>query len=208
MPCSKNKSSFAKKIMKNFIVLGFVLTSFFLKAQEVEKVSVEKNLNSIQAGLFSLSFQNEFQLDRKITLRSEIGLATGSSEIEYSDGKKEKSFLILPYIRVEPRWYYSLDRRSRLNKKTANNSSNYISLLTSFASSRTTLVNTKDFEIPPLILIVPEFGIRRTSSSGHFFSEYSAGFGYQHNFFDKSYTYNGSKNEFVFDLQYKIGYIF
>lgn len=194
--------------MKKFVFLGLVLTSFLVKAQDVEKVSVEKNLNSIQAGLFSLSFQNEFRIDRKITLRIEIGLATGSSEIEYTDGKKEKSFLILPYVRAEPRWYYSLDRRSRLNKKTTNNSSNYISLLTSFVSSRTTLVNTKDFEAAPFISIVPEFGIRRTSTSGHFFSEYSVGFGYQHNFFDKSYTYDVGENEFVFDFQYKIGYIF
>ncbi|WP_310560291.1 hypothetical protein [Flavobacterium sp.] len=155
-----------------------------------------------------MSFQKEFRIDGKITLRSEIGLATGSSEIEYPDGKKEKSFLILPFVRVEPRWYYSLDRRRRLNKITTNNSSNYISLLTSFASSRTSLVNTKDFEAAPFISIIPEFGIRRTSTSGHFFTEYSAGYGYKHNFFDKSFTYKASQNEFIFDFQYKIGYIF
>lgn len=194
--------------MKKFVVLGFVFISFLSSAQEVERVSVEKSLNSIQAGLFSLSFQNEFRIDKKITLRSEIGLATGSSEIEYPDGKKEKSFLILPFVRVEPRWYYSLDRRRRLNKITSNNSSNYISLLTSFASSRTSLVNTKDFEAAPFISIIPEFGIRRTSTSGHFFTEYSAGYGYKHNFFDKSFTYKASQNEFIFDFQYKIGYIF
>jgi hypothetical protein len=95
-----------------------------------------------------------------------------------------------------------------LNKITSNNSSNYISLLTSFASSRTTLVNTKDFEAAPFISIIPEFGIRRTSTSGHFFTEYSAGYGYKHNFFDKSFTYKASQNEFIFDFQYKIGYVF
>jgi hypothetical protein len=90
--------------MKKIIILAFVLLSIIAKAQGDKKVSFEKNLNSIQAGLISLSFQNEFRIDRKMTLRSEIGLATGSSEIEYSDGKKEKSFLILPFVRVEPRW--------------------------------------------------------------------------------------------------------
>jgi hypothetical protein len=193
--------------MKKNILLAFVLLSIIAKAQEVEKVSVEKNLNSIQVGLISLSFQNEFRIDRKITLRNEIGLTTGSSEIEYSDGKKEKSFLIIPFVNVEPRWYHSLDRRSRLKKNTKNNSSNYISLLTSFASTRTALVNTKDFEVAPILDIIPEYGIRR-SVGKHFYWEASAGVGYRHNFLDKSYTYKIDENEMYIDVQYKFGYIF
>lgn len=193
--------------MKNFIVLGFVLISFIVKAQEVEKVSVEKNLNSIQLGLLSLSYQNEIRLERTITLRSEIGLMTGTSIIEHPDGQEEKSFLIVPFINVEPRWYHSLDRRSRLKKSTKNNSSNYVSLLTSFISSNTALVNTKDLETAPFIIIIPEYGIRR-SIGKHFFSEYSAGVGYQHNFLDKSYNYKVDENEVFVDFQFKFGYIF
>lgn len=193
--------------MKKIIVLGFVLISFIVKAQEVEKVSVEKNLNSVQIGLLSLSYQNEIRLDRKITLRSEIGLESGSSTVTFSDGHKEKSFLIVPYINMEPRWYHSLDRRSRLKKNTKNNSSNYISLLTSFVSTRTSLVNTKDFETAPSLYIIPEYGIRR-SLGKHFFSEYSAGVGYQHNFLDKTYTYTIDENEVFVDFQFKFGYIF
>lgn len=194
--------------MKSFIILGFVLVSLITKAQESEKVSVEKSLNSTQLGLFSLSYQNESRLDRKITLRSEIGFGTGNSKVTYDDGKKETSFLIFPYFNIEPRWYYGIDRRSRLKKSIKNNSSNYVSLLTSFVSSRTTLVNTKDFEAAPFIKIVPEFGLRRTSSSGHFFSEYSLGYGYQHNFFDKSFAYKYDKNQAIIDFQFKFGYIF
>lgn len=193
--------------MKNFIVLSLVLMCFFSNAQEVQKVSVEKNLNSIQAGLISLSFQNEFRIDKKITLRSEIGLAPGSSIIEYPNGDKEKSFLIVPFINVEPRWYHSLDRRSRLKKSTKNNSSNYVSLFTSFISSSTALVNTKNFETAPYIIIIPEYGIRR-SLGKHFFSEYSAGVGYQRNFLDKSYNYKIDENEVFIDFQFKFGYIF
>jgi hypothetical protein len=194
--------------MKKIIILAFVLLSIVVKAQEVQKVSVEKNINSIQLGLFSLSFRNETKLDRKIALRSEIGFGTGHSTIEYSDGHKETSFLIVPFVNVEPRWYYGLDRRSRLNRNTKNNSSNFVSLLTSFVSGRTALVNTKGFEAAPYILIVPEFGIRRTSPSGHFFSEYSAGYGYQHNFFDKSLCYRYGKDQSILDFQFKFGYIF
>ena len=196
--------------MKNYIALSLVLFSFLAKAQdtqEVEKVSVEKSLNSIQLGLFSLSYQNETRLDRKITLRSELGLMTGTSIIEYPDGREEKSFLIIPFINVEPRWYHSLDRRNRLKKTTKNNSSNYVSLLTSFASTRTALVNTKNFETAPALDIIPEYGIRR-SIGKHFYWEGSAGVGYRHNFLDKSYTYSIDENEVMIDVQYKIGYIF
>ena len=196
--------------MKNYIALSLVLFSFLAKAQdtqEVEKVSVEKSLNSIQLGLFSLSYQNETRLDRKITLRSELGLMTGTSIIEYPDGREEKSFLIIPFINVEPRWYHSLDRRNRLKKTTKNNSSNYVSLLTSFASTRTALVNTKNFETAPALDIIPEYGIRR-SIGKHFYWEGAAGVGYRHNFLDKSYTYSIDENEVMIDVQYKIGYIF
>jgi hypothetical protein len=194
--------------MKNFTILGFILISLISKAQEVEKVSVEKNLNSVQLGLFSLSYQNETRLERKTTLRSEIGLITGTSTVEYSDNHKETSFLIVPFVNVEPRWYYGLDRRSRLNKNIINNSSNYVSLLTTFVPSKMTLVNTKDFDAAPFISIIPEYGIRRTSTRKHFYSECSAGIGYRHNFFDKSYTYTIDENEVMFDIQFKFGYIF
>ena len=193
--------------MKNFIVLGLVLISFIAKAQEVEKVSVEKSMNSVQLGLLSLIYQNETRLDRKITLRSEMGLSTGTSIIEYPDGHNEKSFLIVPFVNVEPRWYHSLDRRSRLNRNTINNGSNYVSLLTTFVPSRMALVNTKDFETAPFVQIIPEYGIRR-SIGKHFFSEYSAGLGLRHNFFDKSYIYSIDENEVIFDFQFKFGYIF
>lgn len=191
--------------MKRIIVLGLVFISCLVSAQE--EVSVEKNLNSVQVGLFSVSFQKEFRLERKFTFRGEIGLMTGSSNVEFPDGQKVKSFMVVPFVNVEPRWYYSLDRRKRLNKNTANNSSNYFSLFTSFESASTAIVNTKDLEVAPCIKIVPEYGFRRGFGK-KWFSEYSAGIGYRYNFFKKDDVYNIAKNQLYFDIQYKIGYVF
>jgi hypothetical protein len=108
--------------MKNFIVLGFVLISFIAKAQdtqEAEKVSVEKSLFGVQIGLVNASFQYEIKLDRKFTLLTEAVLALTTARIDYEDPaiKDESSTLIVPYITLEPRWYYGLDRRKRLGKK-------------------------------------------------------------------------------------------
>lgn len=195
--------------MKNYLVLGFVLISFLAKAQEAEKVSVEKNLYGAQLGLLSTSFYFETQLQRKITLRTEIGLTLISSTRDYEDPeiKDETATLITPFLTLEPRWYYSLDRRKRLGKKTYNNSSNYISLETSYISNKTPLINNGDFDVVSAITIIPKYGIRRAFAK-HFNYEFSAGVGYQYNIFNNSNGCDCDHNQTTLDVQARIGYDF
>jgi hypothetical protein len=195
--------------MKNFIVLGFVLVSFIANAQEGEKVSVEKNLYGTQLGLLSTSFYYETQLQRKITLRTEIGLALVFSTHDYADPatEDESTTLIVPYLTLEPRWYYSLDRRKRLGKKTYNNSSNYVSLATSYISAKTPIINNDDFDVASAITIIPKYGIRRAFAK-HFNYEFSGGIGYQYNVFSKTDGCNCDHNNTTIDLQIRIGYDF
>jgi hypothetical protein len=198
-----------KELMKKIIVLGFVLVSFIAKAQETEKVSVEKNLYGAQLGLLSTSFYYETQLQRKITLRTEIGLVLGYSTREYEDPaiEDENSTLIVPYVTLEPRWYYGLDRRKRLEKKTYNNSSNYVSLATSYMSYKTPITNNGDFDVASAITIIPKYGIRRAFAK-HFNYEFSAGVGYQYNIFGSSNSCNCDHNNTTIDVQARIGYDF
>lgn len=198
--------------MKNYIALSLVLFSFLAKAQdkqEAEKVSVEKSLFGVQVGLLSATFYYEPQLQRKITLRTEIGLTLVSSTKDYEDPtiKDESATLIAPYLTLEPRWYYGLDRRKRLGKKTYNNSSNYISLATSYMSYDTPLMDTGDFDVVPAITIIPKFGIRRAFAK-HFNYEFSAGVGYQYNIFSDTKGCNCDHNNTTLDIQARIGYNF
>ena len=195
--------------MKNFIVLGFVLVSFIAKAQETEKVSVEKNLYGAQLGLLSTSFYYETQLQRKISLRTEIGLVLAFSTNDYSDPaiEDESTTLIVPYLTLEPRWYYSLDRRKKLGKKTYNNSSNYVSLATSYISAKTPIINSGDFDVVSAITIIPKYGIRRAFAK-HFNYEFSAGVGYHYNIFSSSNGCNCDHNNTTIDVQARIGYDF
>lgn len=195
--------------MKNFIVLGFVLISFMAKAQEVEKVSVEKSLYGAQLGLVSTSFYYETQLQRKIALRAEIGLVLGFATRDYEDPaiEDESSTLIVPYVTLEPRWYYGLDRRKRLGKKTYNNSSNYVSLATSYMSNKTPIMNNGDFDVVSAITVVPKYGIRRAFAK-HFNYEFSAGVGYQYNVFSETSGCNCDHNDVALDIQARIGYDF
>ena len=195
--------------MKNFIVLGFVLLSFIAKAQETQEVSVEKNLYGAQLGLLSTGFYCETLLYRKISLRTEIGLTLVVSTKDYEDPsiEDENSTLIVPYVTLEPRWYYGLDRRKRLGKKIYNNSSNYVSLANSYFSNKTPIINNGNFDVVSAITVIPKYGIRRAFAK-HFNYEFSAGIGYQYNIFSSTNSCNCDHNQTEIDIQARIGYDF
>lgn len=195
--------------MKKFIVIGFVLISFIAKAQETQEVSVAKNLYGAQLGLLSTGFYYETQLQRKISLRTEIGLTLVLSTKDYADTaiEDENATLIVPYVTLEPRWYYGLDRRKRLGKKTHNNSSNYVSLANTYFSNNTPIVNNGDFDVVSAITIIPKYGIRRAFAK-HFNYEFSAGWGYQYNIFSNTNSCNCDHNQTEIDIQARIGYDF
>lgn len=104
--------------MKNYIIIGLVLISFMAKAQEAEKVSVEKSLFGVQIGLVSASFQYEIKLDRKFTLLTEVVLSLTSATKDYENPaiEDEHSTLIIPCVTIETRWYYGLDRQKTWKK--------------------------------------------------------------------------------------------
>jgi hypothetical protein len=195
--------------MKKIIVLGFVIISFIAKAQEAEKVSVEKNLLGVQLGLLNTSFQYETQLDRKTTLLTEIGLMLGYSTREFNDPaiKDQTTTVVAPYLTLEPRWYYGLDRRAKFGRNIKHNSSNYVGLTTSYISSKTPLVKNGNFDIVSSVYIIPRYGIKRAFAK-NFNYEFSGGVGYQYNVFSKTNGCDCEHNNTTIDVQARIGYNF
>lgn len=195
--------------MKNLIVLSLVLVCLGAKAQEADKVTVEKNLYGAQLGLLSTGFFYETRLGRKITLMSEVGLTLVISTKESNNPaiKDQTSTIIAPYVSLEPRLYYGLDRRSKLGRNIRNNSSNYISLNTSFTSSKTPVIQNGDFDVVSAINISPKYGIRR-SFSKNFYYEFSAGYGYQYNIFGKTIGCDCKHSSTDIDIQARIAYNF
>jgi hypothetical protein len=196
--------------MRKYILLSLVLTTFLAKAQDsTQEPSVEKNLYGLQLGLVSASFQYETKLLRKMTLHTEIGLELGFSTKEYDNPaiKDETSTLIIPYLSVEPRWYYGLDRRLRLGKNIKNNGSNYFSLETAYQASDRPVSNSGNFDVIPSLNVIPKFGIRRNFAK-YFNYEFSAGVGYQHNFFSNSTGCSCEQDAVGLDIQTRIGYNF
>ena len=195
--------------MKKYLLVGLVLTSLFLKAQEAEKVSVEKKLYGFQLSFFGSGFQYETRLDRKITLLSEIGLTLVLSTKEFEDPaiKDKTTTLFAPYLSVEPRWYYGLDRRNKMGRNTNNNSSNYVSILTSFISTKTPVIKNGDLNITPTFLFIPKYGIRRAFAK-NFNYEFSGGYGLQYNVFSKANPCNCEHLTTNVNFEARIGYNF
>lgn len=193
--------------MKKSFVLAFVLMSFMVKAQE--EVSVEKKLLGIQLGYINTSFQYETKLDRKITLLSEVGITLATSKKDYVDPniKDERVSVIAPYLNLEPRWYYGLDRREKFGRNTKHNSSNYVAFSTSYVSNKTPIVHSGNFDIVSALYVIPKYGIRRAFAK-NFNYEFSAGLGYQYNIFSVNGGCNCDHADTVIDIQARIGYNF
>jgi hypothetical protein len=192
--------------MKRILILGFVLNSMMARSQDA---SVEKSMYGLQLGLVEFHFMNETKLERKIALRTEIGFNLVSTTVKSNDAsvKDKTSYITAPDLSLEPRWYFGLDRRARLNRNIKNNSSNYLSLKTTFTSARTPITNPDNVKIVSALFVVPEFGIRRNFAK-HFNYEFSGGMGYQYNTFNNSTGCNCNHNNVYYDIRARIGYDF
>lgn len=182
--------------------------NLLVTGQETPKVSVANQLFGVQLGYLSASVQYEFKLDRKLTLLSDAGVSFISSSRENAslDNKKESASVLYPYLTLEPRWYFGLDRRQRLGKNTKNNSSNFLAVSMSYHSAHTPLIKSGDFGIVSAANFIPRFGIRR-SFAKNFNYEFSGGVGYQYNIFNKNEC-SCEHNNTTIDIQARIGYNF
>jgi hypothetical protein len=160
------------------------------------QISVENNIFGLQTGLFGAWAYNETKLSDKIALRSEIGLNLGLFGGSFYP---KTGYVFYPTVTIEPRFYYNLDRRGKLNKKTSNNSANFFSLKTSYASDLFAISNY-DIIVDNHITAIPKYGIRRGFGKNFEF-EFSAGIGYGYNLESKI-------SDTVLDLGFRIGYRF
>jgi len=193
------------------LTLLFLLLLPFVKSF-AQDTSVEKSLWGVQMGVHPLSFYNETALSNSITLRSELGFGFAYSSSSISGTEQ---WAVVPTVIVEPRYYYNLNRRTRLKKRTDWNSGNYLSLnlgyeLGAFA------ITSKDTEVFSSVHLIPMYGFRRNMGAKFNF-EMAFGIGGAWTFEDYVLTdYNTQKpitvNETDFDVAYglrlAIGYVF
>ncbi len=175
------------------IILATTLLIFF--KVDAQNTSVEKSIFGIQTGILGVWVHNEYKLSDKIALRSEIGFdggfrITGSTEV----------YALTPTLKIEPRWYYNLNKRNKKGKNISNNSGNFVAVSFSYLPNWFVISNNDNTYTPDQISIIPKWSIRRVIGK-HFVYETGLGIGY-------AYEFESNTSGTAVDLHLRIGYTF
>jgi len=187
--------------MKKTVLIIIMLLS--VKSVQSQNASVENSVSGIQVGLLGLWYHNEIKLTNLIALRAEIGLDAGlyGSSINDIDG-----FLLAPVLRLEPRWYYNLNKRERKSKRIDGNTGNFFSLNISYHPDIFTISEEDNINLISDISFIPTWGIRR-SIGEHFNFETGIGIGYIRYLENPSF-FDNDRNDVGVNLHLRIGYRF
>jgi hypothetical protein len=186
--------------MKKLFLLSLVLFSMSSFSQDT--LRVEKSIYGIQTGLLGFWAYNEARITDKIALRTELGFDLGVGQNSFND---KNIFILLPSLRLEPRWYYNLENRAKKGKNIAKNSANFFALNTTWNPDFLFITNeNKDnINIIPTLAVVPKWGLKRTYGS-HFTFETGFGLGYVFYLED----YKNETGTIGVDLHLRLGYTF
>ncbi len=185
---------------KKLLALAFCVLTFIVKAQNT---SVEKSTYGIQTGVLGIWAHREVKQSNQIALRMEVGMDAGFWGGSFYS---KNGYLITPVIRLEPRWYYNLDKRVSKSRNISGNSGNFLTLQTSYHPNWFVISNYDNVEIADQISIIPTWGIKRNIRN-HFTYETGIGIGYRY-IFAKSVGYLKNEGEAALNLHLRIGYRF
>ncbi|MFT3796097.1 hypothetical protein [Flavobacterium sp.] len=181
-------------------ILLLLLCGCSVQAQQTQPTaSVEKALFAVEVGLVGFWAHAEMKMASHWALRTEIGAETFT--VTYHDHETET--LLAPVVSVEPKWYYNLDKRLKMGKKTQGNSGNAFSVKVNY-NPHFILAGDDFVPKPNHIAILPKWSLRRQYGK-HFTLETGIGIG--------PIFYLGDDNlykhaETFFDGMFRIGYTF
>ena len=121
--------------------------------------SLEKDIISADIGFIGTWVNYEKHLNGLFTLKSSLGLEGSFGQGFISEGKTWIAFI--PTVRLEPRYYYNLNRRLNLGKKTLFNGANYFAVTAAYYSGLI-ISNVSDITSEKGISLTPKWGIQRT----------------------------------------------
>jgi len=182
------------------LLLSFCGLTTVTKSQTA---SVEQSTNGIQTGILGIWVHRETKLSNQIALRAEIGMDAGfwGGSIYPQNG-----YLMTPVIRLEPRWYYNLNKRISKSRNISGNGGNFLTLQTSYNPNWFVISNYDNAEVADQISIIPTWGIKRNIGN-HFTYETGFGIGFRY-FFAKSAGYIENEVEAALNFHLRIGYRF
>jgi len=181
----------------NIKLLIVLLFCIIFKIQSfAQELNGAENLHSVKLIYLGLSYSYEHALGKQAVLNGQLMLRTGlASNYFITEGKT--FYAVVPFLRVEPRYYYNLLKRAGKGKKTVNNSANYLAL--SINQSLNPIIKNMDFNFINEFSAIPKWGIKRALGQ-HIFYETAIGVGYRYNRVDKSRASSG--------FNFQLGYAF
>lgn len=186
-----------KKIL---LTLTFCGLTFIAKSQTA---SVEQSTYGIQTGVLGIWAHKETKLSNQIALRAEVGMDAGFWGGSFYP---KNGYLMTPVIRLEPRWYYNLNKRVSKSRNIRGNSGDFLTLQTGFNPNWFVISNYDNVNIADQISIIPTWGIRRVIGH-HFTYETGIGIGYRY-IFAKNAGYLENEEEATLNLHIRIGHRF
>jgi hypothetical protein len=181
------------------ICLIFILYGNFIFSQQA---TVEKSIFGVQVGFLGAWVNHEARLAPKFALRSEIGLEAG-----YAGGSFQNDiFFFAPTLKLEPRYYYNLQKRSDKGKNIAKNSGNFLAINTVYTPDWFVISSESNLSVVETLSIIPKWGIRRVAGE-HFTYEVGIGIGYQYSNY-KQLGFSQNESDVNGDLHLRIGYTF
>lgn len=187
-----------------FVMLLSALCSVGIQAQDSTATlppPTVRSLANIQLGIVGAYVSYEARLSNQFALRTEVGLASNLYS-RIGEG------YLTPNITVEPRWYYNIEKRGRLNKRTRNNSANFATLAVTYYDAVYRIYGGDDDDYVPLqIAFLPKYGLRRNIGSTNLNYEVALGIGYLL-FLDDATKPTINKGELAADIHFRIGYTF
>ena len=172
-----------------------------------QDTSVEKSIWGIQTLMFPLSVYNEAKLTNSIALRSELAWGFGWTSGGYIDNSAQ--WAVVPYLAVEPRYYYNLNRRIKKGKRIDGNSGNYLSLYSAVQPGFG--ITSKDVDLFPSLYIVPTYGLRRNIGRRfNFEAAFGIGYGWEFEKYTSPYgsTHRNVDSGIVYNIRLAFGYVF
>lgn len=127
--------------------------------------------------LFGLTYTYEHAFTPKATVLFSGGASytlgdTWSREIYAGYSNTRFYHLLSAYLAVEPRYYYNLEKRSRMEKQTAGNSGGYLSVEALYGFP---LAVSRNIDTSHILSVTPYWGFRRVWN--HFLLDVSGGLG-------------------------------
>lgn len=164
-------------------------------AQEKTDVSTEKVW---RINFFNPAIELELPTGDYSTFSSALGIGYGGGYPDLTSADNGFIYIIAPFADLQQKWFYNLNKRSRKNRNTENNSGNFVSLrfIARGNSIADNVTRTSNFDFA----IGPTWGIQR---------KYGKNF---HLLFDVGPQYyfdtNGNGNIWPIMLQLNLGFDF